>query len=196
MFCTNVRCSIENGCQEIAKDCDDKIDCTLDWCNEAGHECSHIAIHNRCDDGMFCSGEERCVLGIGCVPGSPPTCQDGIACTDDFCSDVSDSCQLVPVHTKCDDANFCNGVEYCSPTSGCTFGEIPCTACQACYPRSNECITVADADLDGICDSVDPCPEPPLSVQVCHNKKVICLTHEAAMAHLRQHSGDSIGPCE
>ncbi len=39
-----------------------------------------------CDDGYFCDGAERCPAGTGvCLPGSPPRCGDGDACTADAC---------------------------------------------------------------------------------------------------------------
>ena len=44
-----------------------------------------------CDDGIFCDGTERCVMGA-CVAGTAPACSDAIACTRDFCSEDRHAC--------------------------------------------------------------------------------------------------------
>jgi hypothetical protein len=46
----------------------------------------------QCDDGLFCNGAETCV-GSVCVPGTAVTCDDGIACTLDRCSEDAESCR-------------------------------------------------------------------------------------------------------
>src|SRR5215475_2897491 len=38
-----------------------------------------------CSDGNFCNGTELCVAGA-CAAGTPPSCDDGVACTADSCS--------------------------------------------------------------------------------------------------------------
>ncbi len=45
----------------------------------------------QCDDGLFCSGVERCVDGA-CEAGLPIDCDDGIACTEDACSEDAREC--------------------------------------------------------------------------------------------------------
>jgi len=56
-----------------------------------------------CNDGAFCNGIERCRPGAtqashdGCVSGMPPRCDDGIECTEDTCSHLSNGCRFVPV---------------------------------------------------------------------------------------------------
>ena len=47
-------------------------------------------IDEDCDNGVFCDGEEVCRTGA-CTPG-PSACDDGIACTDDFCSEDRRRC--------------------------------------------------------------------------------------------------------
>lgn len=44
-----------------------------------------------CDDGLFCNGTETCVSNI-CASGLPVSCDDGIACTVDSCSEASRIC--------------------------------------------------------------------------------------------------------
>jgi len=47
--------------------------------------------NDECDDGMFCNGQEQCV-NQKCAAGTPPSCDDGIACTVDRCSEERRLC--------------------------------------------------------------------------------------------------------
>ncbi len=77
-----------------------------------------------CDDHLACNGVERCELGT-CMPGTPPACDDGIACTRNRCleptSGTAPQCDYVP-----DDA-LCPSGQSCGP-SGCssTCADSPC----------------------------------------------------------------------
>ena len=44
-----------------------------------------------CDDGIFCNGTETCSATV-CQPGTPPTCDDSLACTVDTCDVSRDRC--------------------------------------------------------------------------------------------------------
>ncbi|MCB9519264.1 MAG: putative metal-binding motif-containing protein [Myxococcales bacterium] len=50
-----------------------------------------------CDDGLFCNGVERCVEAA-CEHTEPVDCDDGVACTDDVCSEDDAEC----VHVAAD----------------------------------------------------------------------------------------------
>jgi hypothetical protein len=45
-----------------------------------------------CDDGLFCNGAEVCEGGQ-CVAGNTMRCDDGVACTRDFCSEEARACR-------------------------------------------------------------------------------------------------------
>jgi hypothetical protein len=45
------------------------------------------------------------------LPGTPPVCDDGVACTLNACDEASDSCISTPI--DCDDGQWCNGTESC-----------------------------------------------------------------------------------
>ncbi len=116
-----------------------------------------------CDDGIFCNGSERCSAMTGCVPGLPPDCSDGIACTFDACNDLLATCTHAPVDTACQDGDACNGEELCTDT-GCVLGTAlhcddgnPCTD-DACDPVTG-CFRTANAApcSDGIACTVDYC---------------------------------------
>ncbi|MEE9332454.1 MAG: hypothetical protein V3U89_09540 [Methylophilaceae bacterium] len=47
---------------------------------------------NDCSDGLFCTGAATCQNNM-CVAGTPPNCDDGIACTIDSCNEIANSCQ-------------------------------------------------------------------------------------------------------
>ena len=50
----------------------------------------------RCDDGLFCNGEELCApAGRACLPASAPVCDDGDPCTRDVCDELARSCAAV-----------------------------------------------------------------------------------------------------
>jgi hypothetical protein len=53
------------------------------------------ASDDDCDDGLVCSGEERCEEGA-CRPGAPPTCHDEDPCTRDVCLEPL-GCDYVPI---------------------------------------------------------------------------------------------------
>ncbi len=51
-----------------------------------------------CDDGIVCNGAETCDVASGsCLAGTPPTCDDGNACTADSCDSASNACVHVPI---------------------------------------------------------------------------------------------------
>jgi hypothetical protein len=86
--------------------CDPETDCTStgtpclpgEICNEAIDQCEEADCqsHTECDDGLYCNGAETCNLTTGqCEQGTTVTCDDGQSCTDDYCNEVTDSCDNV-----------------------------------------------------------------------------------------------------
>ncbi len=170
-------------------DCDDGVECTADTCDATSGECISLPDHDLCergalcdpvegcrrracagpedcDDGAFCNGAEFCQRGE-CQPGSPIECNDGIACTADLCDESTDSCIGQTDDALCNDGNFCNGTETCSPDIGCLPGRPvecddgdPCTI-DSCDSVTGACISTAvDADRDGFTSclcSPSPC---------------------------------------
>ncbi|MCW5891699.1 MAG: hypothetical protein KIT14_14280 [bacterium] len=137
-----------------------------------------------CDDGDKCDGEETCQAGI-CVPGTPPSCDDGNPCTRDCdpargcvneprpdgsgCSDANlcttnDTCQggvcVGGPARNCDDDNSCT-TDTCVPATGCK--RTPLENGAACTDE-NAC-TQGDACIRGTCiggtavdcDDANPC---------------------------------------
>ncbi len=106
------------GCWSNA-DCNDGIACTNDTCDGGSGFCTHVPDDNLCPDPGLCNGVDFCdpwsdyADSSGCVPtwvnpcapwacdeagdycfacASNADCDDGIACTDDFCDGISGFC--------------------------------------------------------------------------------------------------------
>jgi hypothetical protein len=110
------------------------------------------------------------VAGV-CAPGAPASCDDGIACTDDFCDLASDGCKHVTDDVACADGLYCNGAEHCDPLNGaaltgCTAGTpvgcddgLGCTV-DTCSDAAAACVHTPSNALcdDGIfCDGAEVC---------------------------------------
>jgi hypothetical protein len=98
-----------------------------------------------------------------CEAGTPVQCDDGIDCTQDFCDETSDACEIEADHAFCDDGLFCNGAEICDTGSGCATGSDPCPG-EICMEENDTCCSVEvevcndgeDNDCDGLTDCYDP----------------------------------------
>ncbi|GAB4212821.1 MAG: hypothetical protein OHK0013_36050 [Sandaracinaceae bacterium] len=91
-------------------DCDDGLACSVDRC--IAGSCAHEYRGDRCDDGQFCNGPERCEPVVGCVsPGR--RCDDGTACTVDACDESRDRCTATPEDDLCPLSFRCDGSRGC-----------------------------------------------------------------------------------
>jgi hypothetical protein len=77
--------------------CDDGNPCTFDLFDAALARCIHNVERDglACPDGQFCNGNETCLSGV-CVAGTPPSCDDGIACNIDTCDTFTQECFSFP----------------------------------------------------------------------------------------------------
>ena len=76
-----------------------------------------------CSDADACNGVETCQSG-SCVSGTALNCDDGNACTDDWCDERG--CCYHQLKSEClDDGLFCNGTEGCVNLA-CTHSNPPC----------------------------------------------------------------------
>jgi predicted small lipoprotein YifL len=92
------------------RDCDDRIDCTADRC--AAGRCAHEPVDASCDDGLFCNGVDRCIVGFGCA-ASAPACGDAIECTADRCDEELDACVHEPDPASCPISHRCDPIAGC-----------------------------------------------------------------------------------
>ena len=75
--------------------CDDGIDCTMDFCS-ADSRCVSVPNNMACDDNTYCNGLELCDVRRGCVRGTPVACNDNYTCTVDRCNEETKRCEHVP----------------------------------------------------------------------------------------------------
>ena len=168
VFCNGTeQCNVQLGCVAGSlPDCSDDVACTGDSCDLVSDACAHTPDDSLCDDGVYCTGVERCQVATGCLSGTPPTCPDTVECTVDACDSISDSCTHTPTDARCDDGQFCNGRETCDETLGCRLGPPPfcgdrasCTK-DSCDEINDRCIHLPDnaACSDGrFCNGDETC---------------------------------------
>jgi len=140
-----------------------------------------------------CSNNQDCAgRAAQCDPGRTP-CDDGICRPGDPDAD-NIGCVLIPNDGKCDDGNFCNGVEFCLHAHGCRDApppdcddDIACTGdqCDAqlgcTHTRHNSlCSNGLFCDGKEICDATRGCIDgtPPKC-----GDKVDCTTDFCDEAH-------------
>jgi hypothetical protein len=109
---------------------------------------------------------DSCDAATNLCVNTPIVCEDGDACTYEFCEDPY-GCIVKPF-TCADDGNPCTA-GWCDPVTGCQSQDVDCTdgdPCTAdrCDPETGACIWTpidcggGDADGDGVPDDEDDCP--------------------------------------
>jgi hypothetical protein len=170
LYCDGTELCVGGVCQPGTPPvCNDLINCTVDSCDESTKDCLYAPDNALCDDGKECNGVETCAAGVGCVPGSGATCDDGVDCTWDDCDLVTGACSHEPEDYLCeDDGLYCNGTETCDLTRGCLAGGAPdcsaddgiaCTR-EACDEEADACAHTPDDTLcsDGnVCNGREVC---------------------------------------
>jgi hypothetical protein len=99
--------------------CDDMIACTYDSCDKAAGRCLNVPDGTQCQDGLYCDGQEQCVPGLGCRPGTPVSCDNGDGCEIATCVEASQSCvyklrdadQDGDPDARCDPHHDCNDLD-------------------------------------------------------------------------------------
>ena len=176
IFCDGTEtCNPATGCVPgTAVICpQDSFSCTAQFCDPVGDACVTVQQDAVCDDGLHCNGIEQCEQTApghdarGCVAGTPPPCDDGVACTTNGCDEATDSCTFPPNHGACLDSNLCDGTEVCTP-SGCAEGTaltcddgVSCTT-NSCNPATGCVYTGSTApgnpcDNGLFCDGLETC---------------------------------------
>jgi len=137
-------CDVIDDCQVgTPPNCDDDVTCTTDLCNEDTDSCDHTPDDSICDNDTFCDGDETCDAIEDCQDGTPPNCNDQIACTGDSCNEATNSCSHVADNALCSNGMFCDGNEVCNLVSGCVAGvPVPCNDAFIC--TADTCNEAAD----------------------------------------------------
>ncbi len=204
-------------CQATSKPtgtvCNDGNLCTTGEVCDASGQCK--GTKSPCDDGLFCNGTEACDPAIGlCQSGPLPLLTDGIACTKDYCDELTDSIKHTPDSTYCDDGQYCNGTESCSALLGCQLGAapplsdgVPCTK-DYCDDTLDSVVHLPEdkACDDGLfcngtekCDATEGCKEgavPVVSDGIACTADA-CSETSKAVTHTPDHAVCSNGnPCD
>jgi hypothetical protein len=119
--CTSTGCATTNNL--------DGTFCGQTFCSNglcaSGH-CSIVAVNEGqpCDDGLFCTVDDTCVMGH-CV-GTPNPCPTGNQCIQGTCDESAMQCFSSPIAegAPCDDGDPCTAGEFCSGQA-CTGGIAP-----------------------------------------------------------------------
>ncbi len=106
-----------------------------------GPPCSH---NSDCDDGLFCNGQETCSSGH-CAAGTPPACDDGVACTVDVCNENTRACN----HRVPDVDGDGHGDAKCIDSIGVSLGDDCDDNDPNRFPSNRE---VCDPSHDEDCD--------------------------------------------
>jgi RHS repeat-associated protein len=106
---------------------DDGNPCTVDSCDPtAGVRHTPASAGTSCSDGNACNGSETCNGSGACVPGTPPTVDDGDPCTVDACDAQGIHHSRASVGTSCDPkGDACKGGRTCDASGACVASDPP-----------------------------------------------------------------------
>jgi hypothetical protein len=143
--------------------CDDLNPCTTDSCDPTAG-CVHLPNSATCSDNNICTIDDSCLDGL-CTGGKILECDDGNACTKDFC-DLQLGCTAVNIQGLCDDGNACTVDSICD-NGACTQGIIftcdddnPCT--------DDDCDTQTGCSFtnnEAACEDGDACTDGDLCAE-------------------------------
>ncbi|MET0388882.1 MAG: hypothetical protein ABW321_23115, partial [Polyangiales bacterium] len=148
------------------------------WCDPNTSKVAWTAkpLGTSCEDGLYCTTGETCNI-LGLCSGSARVCNDGLACTTEFCSEAQRAC-VPTVTTGCliggsciasgtqDPSNQCKScIPLASTTAysnkllgtSCNDGQF-CTVLDGC-DLSGQCTGVARVCEDGLLCTTDSCDE-------------------------------------
>ena len=129
--------------------CDDGDPCTADGYDSDAQECTNDPAPF---EGARCVPEDPCVIDAVCSDGqcvgSTRSCDDGVACTVDYCRPDAERCANLPDDEVCDDDEACT-IDRCT-AAGCAhrlqLNGTPCDDGDGC--------TVRDTCFAGRCRGV------------------------------------------
>ncbi len=159
LFCNGQEFCSEGNCLDGEDPCiDDAVQCT-DLCDEDTDTCNAPNDQN-CLDGAGCNGAEFCDPETGCQSGTPPVCDDGNVCTDDFCNNEGDGffCSTEDNFDSCDDEDACTPESFCFEGGCVGEGFIQCGDEDPCTEDSCNSQTGCQNPLvAGCCDENSDC---------------------------------------
>ncbi len=162
LFCTiNETCTNGLCGGGVPRDCSPLDDaCNQGVCNETLDLCEPLPVNEgkMCDDLLFCTVDEVCVLGN--CQGPPRDCSSlDEQCREEFCSEPNQACETRPdnVGLLCSDGDACTFLDLCRGDGVCRGTDIDSLSCardedcagSRCSPLTRTCV----------CDGPDLCLE-------------------------------------
>jgi hypothetical protein len=169
------KCSSGDACQSGSCTPSTQTSCAaLDGCHLAG-TCDSATGNctnppkpdgSACNDNSVCTPTDTCTGGK--CGGAVKSCDDGVACSVDSCSDKVGGCESdrsncpCTANEQCNDGNPCNGVETCDQLQCKPGTAVNCSAfddtCNVgvCNPASGAC-SASPKQNGTLCDDADAC---------------------------------------
>ena len=173
----NIQCSgldsycLDGICVECRNDAecpDDGNDCTDQRCDLSTNTCYLVNNTGSCEDGLFCTVNDKCSQGK-CESGTPRVCpEDDEACTTAYCYEATDECLFDTLDCDCYSDEDCSQIENPCISSSCINN-----SCKNTYPNiscdDNDNCTINDKCKQGECigDAVDVDDGNPLTWDKC-----------------------------
>ena len=159
-WCTiNDRCEA-GSCVSDLRNVDDGIDCTVDSCDEMFDVIVNNPSNIFCDDGLYCNGAEVCNGDLGCLAGTAPVCDDGLACTLDSCNELTDGCSFTAIDNDGDGYDICAGASQDCDDSD---ENVHPGAVEVCDGIDNDCNGLVDEGCaacgNGVLDFPEQCDD-------------------------------------
>jgi len=80
-------------CVDDAQCARPEIPCATFVCEQAIKRCRATPDDTKCDDGLYCNGQEKCDPRRGCIGGAVVDCSSGDACMIDRCIEETRKCE-------------------------------------------------------------------------------------------------------
>ncbi len=187
------RCDQGGNCQGTGKPTTDNNTCTVDSCDLATGEVTHMPIDQQpCSDNNICTENDLCNSAGECKGTDLPTIDDQDGCTTDLCDPVTGSvthkgqngCKPCTQDAQCDDGSDCTteacveekcvytykfSDEPCDDGNKCTENDL-CDGSGTCK-GSNKSFEDSNPCTDDACDpKTGESKHAPLSGQPCDDK--------------------------
>lgn len=185
--CHASRCG--DGVVDDGEACDDGNNRDGDCCSAF---CEVAAVGAACEDGLFCTVDDRCDADGRCVgAGDPCEAPDGDANCSESCNETSDACDGPdPDASACDDGLYCNGTDQCAGGQCVVHSGAPCPG----PDQDGDCRESCD-EATRTCTAQDPVGAACSDGRFCTVDEACTEAGLCAGGHSPCPGGDADGDC-